>query len=178
MLVQECLCWRWELFRCSAGIWGSCTSLVWKVMWQKWRCGLLCLNCLFDFRLRHALLSQERMFSLTFMPTNSPWDLTGILSSFRVLKPAVSILPCYAVGNTRKSARSPYYVLSCPDCPGLQGYQRSRLLLFFILFVLSKLSWWSQWIHITGIEQLGPSFFLLLMWIALGLLNLKTSFKW
>lgn len=150
-------------------------------MRRKWCCGLLCLNCLFDYRLWYALLLQEMMFLLTFMPTNSPWDLTGILGSFLLVywsQQWASCQLCYAVNNTCKSALCPYIVVPCPDCSGLQAYHGSRLLLFFILFVLSKLGWWSQWTLITGVEQLSPSFFPLITWIALGSLHLKTSFNW
>lgn len=166
------------LFQCQRRHWGFMHFF--SVVWQKW-CGLLCLNCLFDFQLCYVLLLQEGMFSLTFMPTNSPWNLTSLLGSFFLEYQSqqwASCQLCCAISNTCKSAQCPYYVFSHPDCLGLQAYRRSRLLLFFILFVLSKLGWWSQWIHIAGTQRLGPSFFPLIMRIAFGSVNLKTSFKW
>lgn len=172
MLAQGCLCWCGVLFQCQHRHWEfmyfSVKSDVTKMtLWS-----------LLDFQLQYALLSQERMFLWTFMPTNPPWDLTSILGSFLLAywsQNWASCRLCYTVSNTHKSTWCPCYVLSCPDCRGLQAYHRSRLLLYFILFILSKWGWWNQWLHITGAEQLG--LFLLLMWIALGSQNFKTSFK-
>lgn len=103
------------------GIWGSCTSLVQRVIWQKWHCGLLRLNLLLYLQLRCVLLAQEGMFLVILRPANSPWHLTDILGFCLLVRwshQLTSFQLCYTGTNTCKSAQCLYYVLCCPGCPG------------------------------------------------------------
>lgn len=173
MLVQEFLCWRWVLFQCQHRHLGfmhffSVKSDVTKMMlWAAvpelplWLPVLIC-----SAFAGNDVFTNFHAYKLT---VGSNRHTRFVPSSCQL---------CCAVNNTCKSAPCPYIVVPCPDCSGLQAYHGSRLLLFFILFVLSKLGWWSQWTLITGVEQLSPSFFPIITWIALGSLHLKTSFNW